>query len=162
MAATAWIFRPFVLEADSNHNDNDNEELTTTNPKDFFPVNKEALKHARQSARQRRAKDSVHNELLNVKYNPVHPEYEEIRAIDYMKYNYDFENIVFEGGGAKGAVYVGALEVSVGGRNCDLNMTKPNNSRSDTEPNVTRFIFSLTHLFGLSDLTIELKIIIFL
>ena len=162
MADSAWIFRlfPFGLVADSNQVDN--EELTTTNPKDFFPVNKETLKHARQSARQRRAKDSVHNELLNVKYNPVHPEYEEIRAIDYMKYNYDFENIVFEGGGAKGAVYVGALEVSVGGGNCDLNMTKPNNSRSDTESNVNCFIFSLTDLCGLSELTIELKIIIFL
>ena len=160
MAATAWIFRPFGLEADSNQVDN--EELTTTNPKDFFPVNKETLKHARQSARQRRAKDSVHNELLNVKYNPVHPEYEEIRAIDYKKYSYDFENIVFEGGGAKGAVYVGALEVSVGGGNCDLNMTKPNNSRSDTESDVTCFIYFLTDLCGLSELTIELKIIIFL
>ena len=160
MAATAWIFRAFGLEADSNQVDN--EELTTTNPKDFFPVNKETLKHARQSARQRRAKDSVHNELLNVKYNPVHPEYEEIRAIDYKKYSYDFENIVFEGGGAKGAVYVGALEVSVGGGNSDLNKTKPNNSRSDTESNETCFIFFLTDLCGLSELTIELNIIIFL
>mgnify|MGYP001801457567 CR=1 FL=1 len=37
---------------------------------------------------------------------------EDIKHIDYKKYEYDFENIVFEGGGAKGIVYAGALEVS--------------------------------------------------
>ena len=37
----------------------------------------------------------------------------EIREIDYKQYEYDFENIVFEGGGAKGIVYVGALEVGL-------------------------------------------------
>ena len=37
---------------------------------------------------------------------------EDIKLIDYQKYEYDFENIVFEGGGAKGIVYAGALEVS--------------------------------------------------
>ena len=36
---------------------------------------------------------------------------EDIKLIDYQKYEYDFENIVFEGGGAKGNVYAGALEV---------------------------------------------------
>ena len=38
---------------------------------------------------------------------------EDIKLIDYQKYEYDFENIVFEGGGAKGIVYVGALEVGL-------------------------------------------------
>lgn len=38
--------------------------------------------------------------------------HEIIDKIDYRAYEYPFENLVFEGGGAKGQVYVGALQVS--------------------------------------------------
>ena len=35
-----------------------------------------------------------------------------IDEIDYRDYEYPFENFVFKGGGAKGLVYIGCLEVS--------------------------------------------------
>ena len=34
-----------------------------------------------------------------------------ISEIDYTEYEYPFENFVFEGGGAKGQVYIGCLKV---------------------------------------------------
>ena len=34
-----------------------------------------------------------------------------IDEIDYREYEYPFENFVFKGGGAKGQVYIGCLEV---------------------------------------------------
>lgn len=37
---------------------------------------------------------------------------QDISAIPYAEYEYPFENLVFEGGGAKGQVYVGCLRVS--------------------------------------------------
>ena len=36
---------------------------------------------------------------------------EAIGSIPYTEYDYPFENLVFEGGGAKGAVYIGCLQV---------------------------------------------------
>ena len=36
----------------------------------------------------------------------------QIEEIPYLEYEYPFENVAFEGGGAKGMVYVGAYRVS--------------------------------------------------
>ena len=36
-----------------------------------------------------------------------------ILSIPYADYEYPFENLVFEGGGAKGAVYIGCLQVCI-------------------------------------------------
>lgn len=44
--------------------------------------------------------------------NELQEEDQEIADIDYEKYEYPFENLVFEGGGAKGQGYVGCCEVS--------------------------------------------------
>lgn len=69
--------------------------------------NKRALEEARSIIEQ------AESESLSGNVPEQESHREEIRDIDYMKYEYDFENIVFEGGGAKGIVYVGALEVGV-------------------------------------------------
>jgi len=37
---------------------------------------------------------------------------DKISQIPYEEYEYPFENLVFEGGGAKGQVYVGCMQVS--------------------------------------------------
>ena len=37
---------------------------------------------------------------------------ERIKRIPYKEYEYPFENIVFEGGGPKGAVYLGVMQVN--------------------------------------------------
>lgn len=41
----------------------------------------------------------------------LHALHQQILDIPYEEYEYPFENMVMEGGGAKGLVYVGALQV---------------------------------------------------
>ena len=41
----------------------------------------------------------------------VRDKIDRIEDIRYEDYEYEFENIVFEGGGAKGRVYIGCLQV---------------------------------------------------
>lgn len=43
--------------------------------------------------------------------NKLQALHQQIRDIPYQDYEYPFENIVMEGGGAKGLAYVGALQV---------------------------------------------------
>lgn len=56
------------------------------------------------SSAERHCKDSI---------NSLKSQAESIVEIDYKKYEYPFENLVFEGGGAKGQVYIGCLQVSL-------------------------------------------------
>lgn len=80
------------------------------------PSNREALKAAtlaRQQSYQRTdSVDRVENSRDSQFTTPEERGHRKhIRNIDYKKYEYKFDNIVFEGGGAKGIVYVGVLEV---------------------------------------------------
>lgn len=62
----------------------------------------------------------VHKNLSESAYQQFEEAREKIRDtkkniadIAYEEYEYPFENLVFEGGGAKGQVYVGCVKVSI-------------------------------------------------
>lgn len=54
---------------------------------------------------------STAERLFHDEVDAVRDHAEVIADIPYQQYEYPFENLVFEGGGAKGQVYIGCLEV---------------------------------------------------
>ena len=83
----------FTLSLRAQSSTKRSKEKEEDNDVSMFHLSREAQKSVTESVNKRKAQ---HQHILDIRYED---------------YEYPFENIAFEGGGTKGMVYMGALQV---------------------------------------------------